>query len=586
MWKFSLAANALYCITRRGVPGILLLFLIVTFRAAASATTSTISSVALAGTKLSVNLKAQAGQPYDAYVIQKDVRTLWSTGRFEDIRVESVESGGRINIIFRVTEAPQWQLHEIRIEPSTHGLHPKLAEGTPVNRLRAHEIALEARARLNAEGYLHARVDEKLIPLAGHKADLLLTVHQGDPVDIKEVDFQGKPGIDAHQLQSALRALRIRRMVPSVPGLWHGWTLFPAYNAEAVESDIRRLQSMYLLKGYFDASVRLEDTVIRGRSAYVSIEVQAGPLYQVSHWRVAEGDFQTAHAKDRPMRALCSCLLTARRDAERAGVLEFAASLNVERLSDSSTANLTATIQPGPAYRAGRIEFTGNHRYKDTAVRRNFLLDEGEPLDRGLLRKSIARLNQTHQFDPIDDHALVIQPHLATGDADVFVRLTERKSRAWAISGPVGPASIAGPLQASLSSRLPGWGQGVLELSTYVASISLVAFAHPLIPWLAVSTARFQPVLAIERPFTPGEGWKSGFIIAPQIGWQRSALSYASAQLQNRLRPAALEPELPVSVSRPQGDTAMFCEPRMSRLATWQRTAALAVHFLGAIASL
>jgi hypothetical protein len=93
-------------------------------------------------------------------------------------------------------------------------------------------------------------------------------------------------------------------------------------------------------------------------------------------------------------------------------------------------------------------------------------------------------------------------------------------------------------------------------------------------------------VLAIQRPFTPGEGWKSGFVIAPQIGWQRSALIYASSQLQNRLRPAALEPELPVTVPRPQGDVAMFCEPRGPRFAAWRLTAVLVIRFLGAIAAL
>jgi outer membrane protein insertion porin family len=527
-----------------------------------------------------VNLTAQAGQPYDDASIKRDLRALWSTGRFDDIRVETAESGGGISVIFQVTEAPQWKLHEIRIEPSTHGLHPKLAAGTPVTRLRAHQIALEARDRLNAEGYLHARVDEKLMPISVGKADLLLTVHQGDPVDVKKVEFAGNPGMDTRQLRSMLRTMRIRRVLPGVPGLWNDWKLFPAYNPEAVESDIRRLQSMYLAKGYFDAQVRLDGTSIQGKSAYVSVDVQAGSLYRV------RGQIETAQARNHPLRDLCSCLLASRRDAERSGVLDFAASMKVERLGDSNLVSVDAAVQPGPAYRVGRIEFTGNHRYSDAAIRRNLSLDEGQPLDRGLLRKSIARLNQTQWFEPVDDHSLVVQPHAATGESDVLVQLTERKFRAWAISGPVGPVSLAGPLQASLSSRLPGWGQGMFELSTYVASISLAAFAHPLIPWLAASTARFQLVAAIQRPYTPGDGWKSGFVIAPQIGWPRSVLIYASTQLQNRLRPVALEPELPVTVSRPQGEMAMFCEPRPPRFATFRLTAAMAARFLGAIASL
>jgi hypothetical protein len=258
----------------------------------------------------------------------------------------------------------------------------------------------------------------------------------------------------------------------------------------------------------------------------------------------------------------------------------------VGRLGHADLANITTAVQPGPAYHVGRIEFTGNHRYADAAVRRNFSLDEGQPLDRRLLRKSIARLNQTQWFEPIDDHSLVVQPHPTTGEADVLVQLTERKFRAWDISGPVGPVSLAGPLQASLGSRLPGWGRGMFELSTYVASLSLVAFAHPLIPWLAASAVRFQPVVTIQRPFTPGESWMSGFVIAPQIGWQRSVISYASNQLQNRLRPSALEPELPVTVSRPQGDVAMLCEPRAPRFSAWRLATAMAARFLAAMASL
>ena len=106
----------------------------------------------------------------------------------------------------------------------------------------------------------------------------------------------------------------------------------------------------------------------------------------------------------------------------------------------------------------------------------------------------------------------------------------------------MGPLSIAGPLQASLSSRLPACGSGLLELLTYTASFSIVAFAHPVLPFLAIaSKGPVMPVLAVQRPFTPGEGWMSGFAIAPQLGWQRTARGYATTQIQQRLLPNAPE---------------------------------------------
>ncbi len=534
-----------------------------------------VQSVTLAGTRFPVTLATQAGHPYDARTVGNDVRKLWSTGRFDDIRVESDGAA----IVFRVHEAPRLRLREIHIEPNSFGLHPKVAQGTPINPLRAHEIALEAQKRLSAEGYLRARVVDALIPVSPDKVDLRLTIHAGQPVDIKDVEFQGSPGLSFHELRSALRAARIRRVLPPVPGLWAGWRLFPAYSESALDGDLTRLRSLYLSRGYYDANVRLGDAEIFGKAATVNILVQSGPQYR---------DGSTAN--------LCSCLLAARRDAERRGILDFSATLDVQRADPAPgtapLAELTAHLDEGPAYRTGRIEFTGNHRYSDSAVRRDLLLDEGAPLDRMLLRKSLARLNRTAWFDPLGEGSVEVHRNSATRTADLTFRLIERQHRAWSISGPVGPLSIAGPLQASISSRLPAWGRGLLELSTYSASFSLVVFAHPLLPIFAVaSKGPVFPLVAIQRPFTPGEGWLSGFVLAPQLGWQRTALAYPVTQLQQRLLPRlagdrALEDELAVTVHRPQGELMLACEPPNPRFMNLRRGAALGLRLLGTLSAL
>jgi hypothetical protein len=243
-------------------------------------------------------------------------------------------------------------------------------------------------------------------------------------------------------------------------------------------------------------------------------------------------------------------------------------------------------------YRVGRIEFTGNHRYKDDTVRRHFLLDEGQPFDQQLLRKTVARLNQSMLFEPLDESAIQIRRHPESGEADIAIRLTERKRRAWAICGPVGPVSFAGPLQGSLSSRLPPWGRGLFELSTYTASISLLAFSHSLIPLLSIpSGGRFLPVLALQRPFMASEGWKSGFILAPGIGWRLPAASYATTQLRERLLPTligdrSVTPTLSAALSRSQEDVVLLCEPPKPRLALLRNSAAIALRLISVLPAL
>lgn len=531
-----------------------------------------VTSVAVRGTRLPVTLSTQVGQPYDAVAIKTDLHRLWSLERFEDIRVETTPEVGGAAVVFRVVEASRPRLHKLLIEPSTFGLRLTLPEGTPIDRRRAQGVALEAQKQLQAEGYRSARVDYERVPLAGNQADLRLTVKPGDRVRVKAVEFVGDLGLDPGELRRALRELRIRHVL--------GWPLFPGYNPEAVDSDLARLRSLYLSRGYFDASVRLDDVTIQYTDARIQIAVEAGQHYFVPEW--AGGGSQ----------GFCRATFNARREAERQGILDFSVDFNVQRTDEGANpvANVTTVIQRGEPYRVGRIDFVGNHHYRDATLRRNLLLEEGQLFDEHLLYRSIDRLNRSNLLEPVSERNVAIHQNQSTGVADVTIQLSERKRGAWRLSGPVGPASFAGPLEASLSSRLPPWGSGLLELSTYTASISLFAFAHPLLPLLAVDAKRrLLPVLALQRPFSPAEGWKSGFSIAPQLGWRFSALSYAAAQTQQRSLARlsgdrGVVPELPVTVHSPGGDGVMFCEPPRPRFAQLRGVATVGLRLMGALA--
>jgi hypothetical protein len=127
----------------------------------------------------------------------------------------------------------------------------------------------------------------------------------------------------------------------------------------------------------------------------------------------------------------------------------------------------------------------------------------------------------------------------------------------------------------------------MLELSTYTASIGFFAFGKPLIPILT-PPKRFIPVLSLQRAFSPGGGWKSGFAMAPQLGWRNGALSYASTQLQGRLMPLvrgerSAGPDLAVTVKRQSGEAMMYCASPPPRLRPLRAAATLGLHVLGAL---
>ena len=66
------------------------------------ATLLLIHSVTLPGAVSGVDLATQVGRPYDSAAVAKDVRTLWNSGRFQDIRVETIERPESADIIFHI----------------------------------------------------------------------------------------------------------------------------------------------------------------------------------------------------------------------------------------------------------------------------------------------------------------------------------------------------------------------------------------------------------------------------------------------------------------------------------------------------
>jgi hypothetical protein len=525
-----------------------------------------VRSVVVPGTNLQVNLATQVGKPYDAADIAKDVRYLWSLGRFEDVRAEisggeTCESEGAdaigavdaVDVVFRVAVEPRYAVRGIRIEPHTFGVAMSLPEGALLTRPQAHQVALDARKQLHERGYRRAKVAYAFAPAGRGLYDLKLTVDTGAATRVKTVEPAGNLGLDRRELRQPLRALR------------------RADSPEALDEAVARLRSLYLLKGYFDASVRATEEVIGGaipegrRDVRLQVHIDAGQRQQPS--------------QEPP--AVCTGLFAERRDAERRGVLEFPVTLD--------TPSMTTTVSPSQPYTVGRIDFTSHPHYSDSVIRRHFLLDEGAPLDQFRLRRSIARLNGANLFEPVTERQVSVRTNPKTGTADITVRLTERKRGAWNLSGPVGPMSLAGPLRGSVSSRLPPWGQGLVELSTYTLSFNLFAFSRSFLPVLSLATNKtLFPVVALERPFLPGAGWLSGFAIAPQLGWKSGAAGYAATQIHRRLQPLiagsrGLVPELPVTVRTATGDATLFCQPPKPRLGTLRTAGGVALQHLAAL---
>lgn len=568
---------------------------------------SFIRSLQIRGSGRRVALATHAGQGLDRTRLQADVERLWATGRFEDVRVEANETPEGVDLVITLAEKPRLYLRRLVFEPDRERRALNLRPGDPVDAVLARRVAAALRRQLAAEGYADAEVDAELVPAGFQEADLHLSVEPGPRTTIEAVRFAGNPGLPAEELRRALRSTRVRKLF--------AWRLRPPFSREGVEDDLLRLRSLYLAHGYFEARIALAGVEFAGEKATVTLAVDSGPLYRV-RWAELAGDENSEELAPGvegrlPERALCRSLLAARRRAETEGAVDFAARLEVARAepppwaglvgapgSEEDWVGLVGRSEPGELYTVGRIEFRGNHHYSDLTLRRAWTLDEGEVFDLGELRRSLARLNQTGYFEPVAEDGVTAGRDPARRRVNLTVWLQEVPRGRWTLGGPLLPTPQrgAGPLQFSAASRLPAWGRGPLELSTYFGSVSLIAFALPAAGAFSLAPqTRWLPLVALERPVVPGQRWQSGFLVAPQLSWRGLLAGYGLSHARQAAEEAlagdpaeAAELTVPVawasgedepaSARRPLGH--LYCEAPRPRLAWLRAAGSMALNFL------
>jgi hypothetical protein len=174
--------------------------------------------------------------------------------------------------------------------------------------------------------------------------------------------------------------------------------------------------------------------------------------------------------------------------------------------------------------------------------------------------------------------------------ADVRISLRERPRGHWSVAGPVLATRLTESLQARISSRLPAWGRGVFEASTYYVTFTLIGLPNPLVRLLQFAPGPgLSSLLALERPYLPGQAVVSGFALSPKRPARTMLTSYGVTHLSRGAR-GVLDSDtsvlstllVPVEKSHAGVDGerssvgSLICEPPEIRLRWLRRGAAYA----------
>ena len=414
------------------------------------------------------------GDVYNEEALHRDLMTLWNTQRFDDIRLERERGdGGGWLVRFVVVERPivrtinfignkSVTTSEIldRFRDRRVGL--SVESQFDANRLqRARLVLLEYLAE---RGRQYATVTPEIQQLPPSSLAITLRVDEGPKVKVGNIDIQGNTIYSDLVVRRAMKVLK----PIGIPYSIFAENIFAkTYDSTKLEVDAQLITQFYQKNGYFNARVvdakaevidfgggRVRLPLIYsnkpGKRANIQLTVEEGRRYRLNNVNyVGMKLFRAPDALTRPIFQMAKGDIFSTEKLQKGldelrklygnyGYMNFFSTPEFDTPGNGDLINMTLNIDEGNAFFIRRIDFSGNTTTRDKVIRRELLVDEGDPYSANLWDLSILRLNQLGYFQTLKAaDAVDIKTDNRTNTVDLTLRVKEQGKNTVQMSGGV-----------------------------------------------------------------------------------------------------------------------------------------------------
>lgn len=361
-------------------------------------------------------MKSKINDIYSEEYLRKDFKTLWDTGFFENIKIETDNTQNGITIKIIVKENPF-------ISTITYKTGKKIKKDDIISKLQENSIILTPFSYYNPvklkkvekiinemlleKGYSEGKVDI-ITKMENNRMAITINVIQGPKTRIGTVVFPGlnpklvSPGF----LRRGMKKNRPHNLLSTISNK-------DIYNKDTIKEDLEEVKLRLQQKGYLEAKVGTPSFSLYRKSNVfgriqkmlrISIPVELGPQYRINDIGI-EGNkvIKTKYLEGLIKLKKGKIYNIKKRNKSIEEMQKIYGSLGycrcqivpVDNLDPiKKTADLTIKINEDEICYLGKLEFVGNTFTKDHVIRREWLLREGMRLNMSALEDSIRRMKQ------------------------------------------------------------------------------------------------------------------------------------------------------------------------------------------------
>lgn len=363
--------------------------------------------------------------------IANDVNRMRESGRYSYVKAHmEVEKDG-IVIVYTVTA--KLRLRRIEIRGAKGMSNRKVLQKSELTvgqfaddstfELAASKIkdAYKEHWRPNAKVEWKSSVNEEL-----GTVDVTYTIHEGQKLGIKHIDFEGNERVDDGKL---------RRLLKQKEKHWYSFiTRSGQYKEKTVDLDVFSIKSYYMNNGFLD--VQVSDPVLddsKPRAARLIYKIKEGQCYRIGKITLSGMETFSEEELRRNIRLQAGDIASyANINAVSEGLRNYYGNRGYIHVSVQPVFNADAatgivdidySITEGDIGYIHKINITGNERTFDKVIRRELLVYPGEKYNRSRVKASENVLYQLRYFERV---SITPEPTEKNDEYDLNVQVKEQ----------------------------------------------------------------------------------------------------------------------------------------------------------------
>ncbi len=350
-------------------------------------------------------IQTKPGLALKQQTVNEDIKRLYATGFFEDVKLEVEELPDGYKLIVEVDEKPI--VKQITFEGATSFKEDKLRktlgviEGQILDRKAVKKGEEEIRKLYADKGFrfvdLQAAVN---VDPQTKEAMVTIKVFEGKKFKITKISFEGVHAFKPKQLS---KLMKTKEKI---------WFLFGTFKEGDFEKDLEKISFFYQKEGYLDVKVSPEFSYNKDRNTIgILIKVDEGQHYLTGEIKFKGNTLFPESELWQQLEMLPGLTYSqfyVAQDMEKIrqfyaseGYMEARVVPDVKLNRDSSKVDITYEIQEGDLYFVEKVQIRGNTKTRDKVIRRELRIRPGERFDGKKIEKSKERLENLNYFEEV-----------------------------------------------------------------------------------------------------------------------------------------------------------------------------------------